>query len=170
MFSPSWPSVRTRIWGTHAACVSLLPPYLLFPSVSPSDFLATPTWLFISTWSLGKHSELPLGPGLSAIFKSLKDQKLSWLSKESPSNCAYLIGGEGTKLPPLLNILKNSLLTSPVSQGGEGPCFPHSCKFPEPFTFFCWDKDLPSHQRDNPRFLSAELPLISESIWTLFDL
>ena len=34
MFSPSWPSVRIWISGTHAACVFLFPPYLLFPSVS----------------------------------------------------------------------------------------------------------------------------------------
>ena len=42
--------------------------------------------------------------------------------------------------------------------------FPHSCKFPLPFRFFLWDKDLTSHERDNPRFSSAHLPLISESI------
>ena len=47
MFSPSWPSVRIRTWGTHhAACVFLLPPYLLSPSVSPSDFLDDPYLTF----------------------------------------------------------------------------------------------------------------------------
>ena len=39
--------------------------------LSPSDFL------FTSTCSLGKDSEVPFGPGLSPIFKSLKEQKLS---------------------------------------------------------------------------------------------
>ena len=34
------------------------------------------------------------------------------------------MGVDGTKLSPLLNILKNSLLTTPVSQGREGPQFP----------------------------------------------
>ena len=32
-FTPLWPSVRIQIWGTHATCVFLLPPYLLSPSV-----------------------------------------------------------------------------------------------------------------------------------------
>ena len=58
-------------------CLSVAPLSPVPLCLSRSDFLATPTRLFISTWSLGKHSELPLGPGLSAIFKSLKDQKLS---------------------------------------------------------------------------------------------
>ena len=61
----------------------------------------TPTWPFISTWPLGKNSGVPFGSGLSPIFKSLRDQN-------SP------------------NILKNSLLNTVVSQGGEGPSFPHS--------------------------------------------
>ena len=43
---------------------------------------------------------------------------------------AYLSVGEGTKFPPLLNMPKNSLLTTPVFQGGEGPSFFYSCKFP----------------------------------------
>ena len=86
----------------------------------------TPTQTFVPTWSLGMDSKVPFGPGLSPIFKSLKDQKLSQHSKESPSNYPYLSGGEGTKLPPLLNMIKNSLLTTPVSQGGEVPSFPDS--------------------------------------------
>ena len=31
--------------------------------LSPSDFQMTPTQSFISTWSLGKDSEVPFGPG-----------------------------------------------------------------------------------------------------------
>ena len=78
MFSPSWPSVRIWISGTHDACVFLLPPYLLFPSVSLYQISqTTPTWPFISTWPLGKNSEVPFGPDLSPLFKSLKDQKFS---------------------------------------------------------------------------------------------
>ena len=34
---------------------------------------------FIATRFLGKDSEVPFGPGLSPIFESLKDQKLSSL-------------------------------------------------------------------------------------------
>ena len=45
--------------------------------LSPSDFLDNLTQTFISTQSLGKDFEVPFGPGLSPIFKSLKDQKLS---------------------------------------------------------------------------------------------
>ena len=47
MFSPSWPSVRIRTRGTHhAACVFLLPPYLLSPSVFLHQISS---WPFIST-------------------------------------------------------------------------------------------------------------------------
>ena len=51
--------------------VSLSPVPLCF---FPSDFQMTPTRPFISTWSLGKDSEIPFGPGLSPIFKNLRDQ------------------------------------------------------------------------------------------------
>ena len=51
---------------------------------------------------MGKWIEVPLCPGLSLIIKSLSIQK---------------------NIP---NILKNSLLNTVVSQGGEGPSFPHS--------------------------------------------
>ena len=108
----------------------LLPPCLLSTLSLSINFLDDPYSTFHIHMISRKGSEVPFGPGLSPIFKSLKDQKLPYHSKESLSKEAYLTGGEGTKLPPLLNILKNSLLTTPLSQGWEGPSFPHSCKFP----------------------------------------
>ena len=59
----------------------------------------TPTWPFISTWALGKNSEV-------SWFRFFLLFSKAWGIKNSP------------------NILKNSLLTIPVSQGGERPSFP----------------------------------------------
>ena len=83
-----------------------------------------------------------------------------------PRSFSYIQKPEGSKT----NILKNPLLTILFSQVGRGPSFPHSCKFPSPFRFFWWDKDLNSHYRDNPVLLSADLPLIAETIGALFGL
>ena len=58
-------------------CLSVAPLSPVPLCLSRSDFLATPTRPFISTWSLRKDSEVPFGPGLSPTFKSLKDHKLS---------------------------------------------------------------------------------------------
>ena len=68
-------------------------------------------WLLVSPWTAAYQA--PPSMGFS------RQEYWSGLPLPSP-----LSGGEGTKFPPLLNILKNSLLTTPVSQGGEGPHFP----------------------------------------------
>ena len=47
---------------------------------------------------------------------------------------------------------------------------PTSANSLNPSDFFDRKKGLTSHKGDNPRFLSDDLPLISESIWALFDL
>ena len=118
---PYGPSFRIWIWGTQATCV-FLPPYLL-PSLSlsirfPRQHLPNFHIHIISR---------------KEFWGSLWSRSFSYIQKPEGSKTllyAYLSGGEGTKFLPLLNILKSSLLTIPVSQGGEGPSFPHSCKFP----------------------------------------
>ena len=129
-FSPSGPSVGIRVSGTHATClpVASLSPVPL--CLSPSGFLDDPYSTF--------HAHMISWRG---FWGSLWSRSFSYIQKpegskalltfwRSPSNYAYLSSGEGTKLPPPLNILKNSLVTTPASQDGEGPSFPHSCKFP----------------------------------------
>ena len=121
-FSPSWPSVRIQVWGTHASCLSVasLSPVPL--CLSPSDFLDNPYLTF--------HIQMIYRKG---FWSSLWSRSFSDIQKSEESKTllyAYLSVGEGTKFPPLLSMLKNSLLNPPVSQGGEGPSFLYSCKFP----------------------------------------
>ena len=108
----------------------LLPACLLSLSLSPSDFLDD---LYV-TFYIHMISRKGFWGSLWSRFllysKAWRIKNCPNISKESLSKEAYLSRGEGTKLPPRLNILKNSLLSTPVSQGCQGPRFPQSCKFP----------------------------------------
>ena len=55
-------------------CLSVASLSLVPLCLSPSDFQTIPTQPFSSTWSLGKDSEVSFHPGLSPIFKNLRDQ------------------------------------------------------------------------------------------------
>ena len=118
---------------------------------SPSDFLDNPYSTFpIPIWYL-----------------LLETRKGFWGSLWSRS-FSYIQKLEGSKT--LLNILENSLLATPVSQGGEGPSFlPYPCKFPYSFRFFWSNKTPLLPDRQSNIFISC-LSLTWESIWALFGL
>ena len=63
-------------------------------------------------------------------------------------------------------------LTSPISQWRGGaqlpPLLPAQVSLP--FQILLIKQRPPPPQRDNPRFLSAHLPMLSQSVWTLFGL
>ena len=95
----------------------------------------------------------------------------------SVPHCPFCLHSLSCVLKPLPTPLSPSpwagpLLTAPVScwGGGNEPSFPNSSKFSLPFQILLNNPRPPSPQRDNPRFLSAHLPLFSQSIWALFDL
>ena len=149
MFSPSWPSVRIQVWGTHASCLSVA-------SLSP-----VPLCLFLSDFLDNLYSTFHIqmiyrkrfwGSLWSRSFSDIQKSEvsktplclsLSWggnqvsptpeHAKEFPSNYSCFSEWGRTKLPLLLQI-------------------------PKLFRFFWKNKNLTSHQRDNSRFLSADLP------------
>ena len=148
-FSPSWPSVRIQVWGTHASCLSVasLSPVPL--CLSPSDFLDNPYLTFISRWSIGKDSEVPFGQVFLWYSKV-------WRIKNSPL-CLSLSWG-GNQVSPTPEHAKEFPSKSSCFSGWGGTKLPLLLQIPKLFRFFWWNKDLTSHQRDNSRFLSADLP------------
>ena len=129
-FSPSGPLVGIRVSGTHASClpVASLSPVSL--CLSPSGFLDDPYSIFHAHMISWRGFWGSLWSRSSSYIQKPEGSKALLTFWRSPSNYAYLSGGERTELPPPLNILKNSLVTTPASQDGEGQSFPHSCKFP----------------------------------------
>ena len=105
---PSWPSVRIRVSGTHATCLSVA-------SLSPVPLCLSP-------------SDFPDDPYLTFHIHMKKNSRKEFWGSLWSRSFSYFQKPVGSKNSP--NILKNSLITTPVSQGGEGPSFPHSCKFP----------------------------------------
>ena len=78
-------------------CLSVASLSLVPLCLSPSDFQTTPTQSLSFTWSLGKDSEVPFGPGLSPIFKNLRDQicqfqsiLVDWLLNADVHSCHLL--------------------------------------------------------------------------------
>ena len=139
--------------GLRCMCLSVA---FLFHSPllpSPSDFLDDPCSTFpIHIWYL-----------------LLETRKGFWVSLWSRS-FSYIQKPEGSKT--LLNILENSLLTTPVSQGGEGPSFlSYPCKFPYSFRFFWLNKTPLLPDRQSKNFISWSAPDMRVNlsiIWSIF--
>ena len=149
MFSPSWPSVRILVWGTHASCLSVasLPP--------------VPLCLFLSDFLDNLYSTFHI----QMIYR-----KRFWGSLWSRS-FSDIQKSEGSKTPLCLSLSWGGNQVSPTPEHAK--VFPsnYSCfsewgrtklplllQIPKLFRFFWKNKDLTSHQRDNSRFLSADLP------------